>query len=1158
MQFSQPISAALRAVLLSILVLLTVNASLSAQESLLSMAIRLDTLYDQLDENDNAAQDFFDELKKLYGQDGQIDEFVIQSDFGNNQYMSARVQNVFGELNMREDDAARELDSVNTRMDSLLNFAIARIEATCGVISNNLEECELYQIINDNFYEPEATILRMVREATEEGTKIRETLLKIEDEYLALQRIKTDLESDTESVLLLSADAGGGFNFSSAAESSQAFAPIVIQSPTGGSLQSSILDGTAKWIAERMREELSIAFFDRFKTWIGNGNLDYLFPNTVGAMNISATADYSLLIQILKTAFEQDLHNMPFNMGNFLRAELNEAGISERSRQEMAGILTQISDNYRRLNTLSREVELVEEKYYAYDGPLGDSINTAYEEQLDKLYLERDNREILLTENDSRLATMSERSFKRQRILRYALLAITAIQQLSEGSHPTTLLSFLNDNIDELIPGSDNVKPAILVMDVISRSLISVDEEKNTVWVKGNELRKLSENAQLREFFFGLIYQQVKQTMRRRQNGLREQLSELNSISLQSSPKFSELQDTMYIRREAVQNIMYFNDIRILADAENSFESMVDNYLVPPDENPQYEDERAALELFHRRLAYDETDLVQNFDIAEYVDVNNTLEAALVPLVQRVTEVYNKYDIPDLEYDTSYIKRSFNLFSGSADGASIDQSIPFIDQFEINWQDWMAYSSIPGDNEAAFSEIYEAYTNVYPVALDNLDYMTQIYSRLDRVRSNVYNEINNNSILVDSFNVVESILNKIPRYQRLNLRLSQLDEQQFFIDNLLLENSFSFGNLINDFVLFANRVDQIQSELKSLRQSGNATIGSTEFVFLLRNSLDIIPQIFSIALPEDEESTLLDVQMLTAQALDAYTAVLEEDYDAIVMNLVSVAGTLIDKSYENRIKFPFEGEDSDAYIETLRQQQARSQRTLNEIFRYGAFLAAVVESQSSDDIKSAIRAIALPSGSYSIKRRSFANISLNAYPGLTGGAEYISNDIGDDVAPNFGFTAPIGLAFSWGYKSKFRPKRFAPSGWVEGDPLAPSYVRYQTKLERSPQLPDGRFLNGASGSLFFPLIDLGALVLFRLDGSNEPLPEDVGFQQVFSPGVAYAHGFANLPLSVSAGMQLSPSLRRLGDESANSFRFNLGILVDLPMANFHTRSVQRY
>ena len=97
-------------------------------------------------------------------------------------------------------------------------------------------------------------------------------------------------------------------------------------------------------------------------------------------------------------------------------------------------------------------------------------------------------------------------------------------------------------------------------------------------------------------------------------------------------------------------------------------------------------------------------------------------------------------------------------------------------------------------------------------------------------------------------------------------------------------------------------------------------------------------------------------------------------------------------------------------------------------------------------------------------------------------------------------------------------------------------------------------MNGHSGSLFFPLIDLGALVLFRLDNDTEALPEDVGFQQIFSPGVLYVHGLPNVPISFMAGVQLSPQLRKFGDESLNTLRFNLSAVVDLPLANFYTRN----
>ncbi|MEO0627353.1 MAG: hypothetical protein AAFY91_10225, partial [Bacteroidota bacterium] len=411
MRFTQPMCVACRALLIPFLLFSSLSLA-AQQESLLTMAVELDDLYGQLDSNENAAQEFFDILKKLYGQDGQIDEFVIQSDFGNNQYMAARVQNVFGELGMREDDAAQELDSINGRIDSLLNFAFERVEATCRVASNSLENCDLLQIVEDNLLESNAVALRKVREATTDS-KLKDDLLEVEDEYLALERQKTDLENSTESVLLLSADAGGGFNFSPAAEASQAFAPIVIQAPSGGSFQSSLLDGASKWIAERMREELSIAFFDRFKTWIGNGNLDYLFPNTVGAMNISATADYSLLIQILKTAFEQDLSNMPFNMGNYLREELNEAGISDRSRVEMASILSELNSNQLRSNEIVREIDRLEATYY---GPeiLSDSLNEALSNQLYDLYIESEEVDSVLNQNNDRLATMGENAFKRQ------------------------------------------------------------------------------------------------------------------------------------------------------------------------------------------------------------------------------------------------------------------------------------------------------------------------------------------------------------------------------------------------------------------------------------------------------------------------------------------------------------------------------------------------------------------------------------------------------------------------------------------------------------------------------------------------------------------------------------------------------------------------
>ena len=97
-----------------------------------------------------------------------------------------------------------------------------------------------------------------------------------------------------------------------------------------------------------------------------------------------------------------------------------------------------------------------------------------------------------------------------------------------------------------------------------------------------------------------------------------------------------------------------------------------------------------------------------------------------------------------------------------------------------------------------------------------------------------------------------------------------------------MRNKRNFGDIVNGFIQFANRMDYIHSEFNSLKENGNANLGTQEFVFLMRNSLDALHQIYEIALPNDQ-TTLNTVQGLTTNLLDAYAAVLEKDYDAIFL-----------------------------------------------------------------------------------------------------------------------------------------------------------------------------------------------------------------------------------------------------------------------------------
>jgi len=523
--------------------------------------------------------------------------------------------------------------------------------------------------------------------------------------------------------------------------------------------------------------------------------------------------------------------------------------------------------------------------------------------------------------------------------LNYVLFSIAAIGELSQGGHPANLLSKLNQRSDELFPHGGRIRPVLMLADVLTRSFIRADAEKGTTWLRRKDLTRLSRDQQLREFYFGLIFHELRQGIRVKRNRL------------------------LAARKPFAAGLPYYNDLQ-----------------------------------------------------------------------------------------------------------------------------WTGRSK-PEERTAMLRQLNQ------------------------------------------------------PELLRLDRELYLLEQDEKWLSKLVLEDPTEVGGLLNNISLFTERMDNMQQQYTQLRQNGQAGIGNPEMVRLIRHSLSVLRPVFAMALAGKEEK-IAQIQTLSEGILDAYTGVLEHDYDAVILSVLPVATSLLDIDYAETLEV--HGKDFHPQgLEHLKDQHGKQKRKFQEVFRYSAFLAAVAESRSPEDIKQAIRSIALPPGSYSIKRRSFANISLNAYPGLTGGMEAIQNDLGREWAPNFGFTAPVGMAVSWGYRGNINNKKYLEN------------AKYRRRVDRSLDMRDDRYLNGHSGSLFFSIIDLGAVVLFRLDGDDSSLPEDVGFQQVFSPGIMYSHGFPQVPISVLAGMQLSPKLRKFGDAPADSFRFNLGVTVDLPMANMHTRSVER-
>ena len=894
--------------LLSLLFITLLGTCVRAQTSLFDRAVILDSLYNRvLDGEAELAAPFFAQLRGLYPGGENLTNEAVQGDITeDNKFLMPKLNYVYNLLDEETEETAAEEIRLTALRDTLVARAYRTARSYCPEGEVWCGFAEQLDLILDG----EAQTVRAVRLGlSAEYAELAEDLRKIEIQLYEVDVLLDRLKRQDQALFRDGDDVGLGLPVGAGSTVEPGFAPVIVESAGSGSAQGALIDGASRWIAERMREELSIAFFDRFEVWMEEKKVGHLFPNTIGAMNITSTTDYALMLQVLRNAFEEDLEELPFNIGPFLREELAEQGNAEYIQDEA-------------------DEAYVKYRFFqlkAYDDSL-DAADPVY----DEVTRRAEDAEEELNQQFRRLANSN-------RGLNYVLFSIAAMRELSEGNHPANLLAILNERSDDLFPQGGHIRPALMLSDVLLRSFVRIDPKKGTTWVSRKELTRLSRDQQLRDIYFGLVLHEVRRDLRDRENRLLSR------------------------RRALVGDLPWADGFGLLFDVE--------------------QDQR-----------------------------------------NQIMETLKRRDVIRIE-------------------------------------------------------------------------------------------------------------------QQLYL----LDDDRYWLESIFSQTLPQVGKMLNELSLFTTRMDNLQQQYTQLRASGQAGLGNPQMVELIRHSLTVIRPVLNVALKDEVQ--LDRIQNLSDGILNAYTGVLEKDYDAVILNVIPVANTLLDVDYEEAVAA--NAGESEIWTKMRTDEHGARKRKLQEVFRYGAFLAAVAESKSPEDIKLAIRAIALPTGSYSIKRRSFGNISLNAYPGLTGGLERIQNDLGARTAPNFGFTAPVGLAFSWGYRGKIDNKKYV---WDD---------RYRRRVDRSLDMRDDRFLTGHSGSIFFSLLDLGAVVLFRLDGNDNSLPEDVGLQQVFSPGVMYSHGFANVPLSVQAGVQISPQLRQFGEAPADSFRFNLGVTVDLPMANFHTRSVER-
>jgi hypothetical protein len=239
---------------------------------------------------------------------------------------------------------------------------------------------------------------------------------------------------------------------------------------------------------------------------------------------------------------------------------------------------------------------------------------------------------------------------------------------------------------------------------------------------------------------------------------------------------------------------------------------------------------------------------------------------------------------------------------------------------------------------------------------------------------------------------------------------------------------------------------------------------------------------------------------------------MQDTYLPIIKEADSVAYSIEQKQYSNAVY----------QLDTLIGQlfpKAQAGDARSTFLHYGLFIAAIAEAGSATDVKSAISAFALPTGSSRIKKQNKFSWGLNGYVGIY---HSWNSQYPHLVLPNseWGITAPLGLGFNWGH-----------------------------------------FAGGGAFSIYLGIIDIGAIFAYKVNSDNS-VSSSIQLGQLLAPSVGFVYGFPvskknyNLPFSFGVNYQWGPKLQSETETGASILpllagRFTLFLAVDIPVVNFH-------
>lgn len=344
-----------------------------------------------------------------------------------------------------------------------------------------------------------------------------------------------------------------------------------------------------------------------------------------------------------------------------------------------------------------------------------------------------------------------------------------------------------------------------------------------------------------------------------------------------------------------------------------------------------------------------------------------------------------------------------------------------------------------------------------------------------------------------------------------------------------LDSLDQYKTLLNKMI---SKADEIELELNKLSAKNEDKPDSKDIYNFINSSIDFIELSGDISeLPYidiDFNKVQFDKYIwISRNCSNIYQNVNSEKYGLAIANLTLLIDTVFTKKMavtfaENKYSLVKNLSD-EAKDELIKTEKDRIGNFKNLTLKYGTFMASVTEAETSEEVASAIESVAMPVGSFRVKRTSQFNMALNGYLGGFAGYEYIPALKSNSTKPNLALSAPVGISFSWTGKNC-------------------NEVKSQKQ----------------SFGFFVSLIDVGAIASYRFGDDSTAIASTIQLKDIVSPGFSLVWNVRNAPISIMAGAQMGPVLRKvyatdIVKEDNIYVRYGLSVVVDIPILNLSNK-----